>query len=418
MTKAPASVHRIATCRACGGSLTIPFCDLGLQPVANSFVDPADREQPEPRFPLSVRVCENCRLVQLDHVVSAEEIFADYAYFSSYSTSWLAHAAAFCATARERFNLDKASFVVEVASNDGYLLKNFVAAGIPCLGVEPAENVANAAIAAGVPTEARFFGKAVAQEIVSRRGHADLIVANNVLAHVPDINDFVAGLAELAGTRGVVSIEAPHVVRLIEEAQFDTIYHEHYAYWSLFSMAHVLRAHGLDVIDVERLSTHGGSLRVFAAAAARNGARSSSVAALRAEEEELGITGAALYQGFEPRVAAVINGFRDYLRAASEGGRTVAAYGAAAKGNTFLNACGVGATDIVMVADKNPVKQGRLLPGSRIPVVSPEALLAARPADVVILPWNIAHEIKGELAGVAGWGGRLITAVPTVRVIA
>jgi SAM-dependent methyltransferase len=417
MSDSPSARH-VTACRACGGALAIPFCDLGDQPLANSFVDPAQQDRPDPRFPLSVRVCAACHLAQLDHIVDAEDIFSDYAYFSSYSTSWLAHAAAFCTAATQRLRLDRTSFVVEVASNDGYLLRNFVAAGIPCLGIEPAENVAAVARAAGIPTETRFFGQAAADEIVDRRGHADLVVANNVLAHVPDINDFVAGLARLVGPRGVVSIEAPHLVRLIAEVQFDTIYHEHYAYWSLHAMDHVLRAHGLVVIAVERLPTHGGSLRVFAAAPDRRDAAAEAVAEVRSEEARLGIAGSALYEGFEDRVRAVIDGFRDYLRSAKGSGRSVAAYGAAAKGNTFLNACGATVADIAMVADKNPVKQGRLLPGSRIPIISPEALVAARPDDVVILPWNLAHEISRELSAIPAGGGRLVTAVPSVKVVA
>jgi SAM-dependent methyltransferase len=413
-----AAARHLTACRLCGGVLAIPFCDLGDQPLANSFVEPRCQSQPDARFPLSVRVCAGCRLAQLDHIVDAEAIFSEYAYFSSYSSSWLAHAAAFCSAATQRLGLNEKSFVVEVASNDGYLLKNFVAAGIPCLGVEPAENVARVARAAGVPTEVRFFGAAAADAIVERQGHADLVIANNVLAHVPDINDFVAGLARVAGARGLVSIEAPHLVRLIAEVQFDTIYHEHYAYWSLHAMEQALRRHGLVVVDVERLATHGGSLRVFAAARNGGGAIGGSLADVRGEEAKLGIAGSALYEGFEAGVRAVIQGFWDYVRSARRSGRTIAGYGAAAKGNTFLNACKATAMDIVMVADKNPMKQGRLLPGSRIPVVSPEALLAARPNDILILPWNLAQEIRAELAAVAAWGGRLVTAVPSVKFIA
>jgi hypothetical protein len=309
-----------------------------------------------------------------------------------------------------RFGLGGESFVVEVASNDGYLLKNFVAAGIPCLGVEPAGNVAEVARAAGVPTETRFFGEAYARDLVARRGHADLIAANNVLAHVPAVTDFVAGLAVLAGPRGVVSIEAPHLLRLVDGVQFDTIYHEHYAYWSLLAMESLLARQGLRAFDVERLATHGGSLRVLASAADRG--ESEGLRAVRAEEAARGLAGDAFYRGFEDRVRATLDGFRAWLAAAK--GRRIGAYGAAAKGNTFLNAAGVTAADILAVADRSPAKQGRLLPGSRIPVVTPEALLAMPLDDILVLPWNIGAEIAAQIRA-GGFGGRVWTAVPAMR---
>lgn len=402
----------VSACRACGGALGATFCDLGIQPVANSYIPPEHADAPEPRFRLCCVVCQDCRLVQLDTVVDAEGIFRDYAYFSSASASWLDHAARFARAMTARFDLNARSFVVEVASNDGYLLRNFVAAGIPCLGVEPAANVAQVARANGVPTETRFFGEACAHDLVARRGHADLVAANNVLAHVPAVNDFVAGLAALAGPRGVVSIEAPHLVRMVDGVQFDTIYHEHYAYWSLLAMEALLTRHGLRVFDVERLATHGGSLRVLASAAGRG--ESEALHAVREEEAARGLAGDAFYRGFEDRVRATLDGFRAWL--AGSKGRRIGAYGAAAKGNTFLNAAGVTAGEIVAVADRSPAKQGRLLPGSRIPVVTPEALLAMPLEDVLVLPWNIGAEIAAQLRA-GGFRGRVLIAVPAVREI-
>jgi hypothetical protein len=406
--------RHIDACRFCGGALSIPFCDLGKSPLANSYVDQAHAGKPDPVFNLNAVVCERCFLVQLDEIVDPTGIFVDYAYFSSYSSSWLEHAAAFARDATEKLALDRSSLVVEIASNDGYLLKNFVAAGIPCLGVEPAANVAAAAEAIGVPTKVAFFGRKVADEIVAERGHASLVVANNVLAHVPDINDFVAGLSRLAGPAGVVSIEAPHLMALAEHVQFDTIYHEHYAYWSLHAFTEVLKAHGLSVFAVDVLPTHGTSLRVFAAQG-RAAAPGSALERVRAAETKAGITNPAFYRDFQKRVGCVIDGFRSYLAQTRADGRSVAAYGAAAKGNTFLNAVGVTAADIQMVGDLSAAKQGRLLPGSRIPIVSPQELISRRPNDVVVLPWNLADEIGRDLAAVKTRGGRLLVAVPSIR---
>lgn len=398
-------------CRFCGGALSIPFCDLGATPLSNSYIPPTRASAAEPVFPLNARVCADCRLVQLDHTADAGAIFSDYAYFSSFSSTWLTHAADFARAAIDRLGLCSTSRVVEIASNDGYLLRNFVAAGIPCLGVEPAANVAAVAIAAGVPTEVAFFGRDRAARLVARQGHADLVIANNVLAHVPDVNDFVGGLALLAGPRGMVSVECPHLLRLIEGLQFDTIYHEHFFYWSLLAMERVFAAHGLGVVRVERLATHGGSLRVWARA---GGAGSGGVLEeVRREEAAAGLDTDAGYAGFGARVTGLLEGLRATLRGLK--GRRIAAYGAAAKGNTLLNAAGIKADDIAMVADRNPAKQGTLLPGSRIPVVSPDALRAFRPDAVLVLPWNIAGEVAGELADI---GAELFVAVPEIRRVA
>jgi hypothetical protein len=409
------SAKPVTACRACGGRLGAVFCDLGVQPVANSYV-PTDRaNEPEPTFPLRAVVCSDCRLVQLDTVVDAEGIFTDYAYFSSASASWLDHAKRYAAAMTVRFALGPASFVVEVASNDGYLLRNFVAAGVPCLGIEPAANVAEVARANGVPTETRFFGEAFARDLVARRGHADLVAANNVLAHVPEVNDFVAGLAVLSGPRGVVTIEAPHLVRMVDGVQFDTIYHEHYAYWSLLAMERLFARHGLRVFDVERLPTHGGSIRVFASAAERPAG--ATLVEVRDEEKSRGLDGDAFYAGFDVRVRRTLAEFRAWLAQARTEGKRIGGYGAAAKGNTFLNAAGVKAPDILAVADASPAKQGRLLPGSRIPVVTRDALLALNLDEVLILPWNLADEIAAQLRA-AGYRGRIRIAVPEIREIA
>jgi hypothetical protein len=416
------TANRITACRFCGGALSIPFCDLGATPLANSYIVPTDAAEPEQIFPLNAVVCERCFLVQLDHIADASHIFSDYAYFSSFSSTWLTHAAAFARAAIDRHHLGPGSFVAEVASNDGYLLRNFVAAGVPCLGIEPAANVAAAATAIGVPTRTAFFSRQCATEIVAEHGHADLVIANNVLAHVPELNDFVAGLALLAGPNGTVSIEAPHLLTLIDQVLFDTIYHEHYAYWSLHAMRQVLAAHGLTVYAVEVLPTHGTSLRVLASAdpnAARRHATASlgALGAVDAQEARAGLNTPFPYQNFQPKVRHIIAAFRDYIGGARRSGRRIAAYGAAAKGNTFLNASATTAGDIAMVADRNPAKQGKLLPGSRIPIVSPEQLLAYRPDDVVILPWNLADEVAGELSQIRSNGGRLLVAVPDLREI-
>jgi hypothetical protein len=408
-----ATARRILACRACGGALGTVFCDLGVQPVANSYLPAGPAATPEPAFALRAVVCAQCRLVQLDTIVDETAIFTDYAYFSSASSSWLAHAARFAAAAVARFGLGAQSLVVEVASNDGYLLRNFVAAGIPCLGIEPAANVAAKACAAGIPTEAVFFGRATAARLVQARGrHADLVIANNVLAHVPDVNDFVAGLAHLAGPQGTVSIESPHLIALVDGVQFDTIYHEHYAYWSLLSFERLFARHGLVVFDVERLPTHGGSLRLMARAAPQ--APSPAVLALRAEEAARGLDEDRFYQGFDARARQVTAGLRDWIAAGRLRGRRLGAYGAAAKGTTLLNSAGIGADDILAVADLSPAKQGRLLPGSRIPVVTPTVLLDLAPDDILILPWNIGEEIAGQLRA-AGFRGELFTAVPEMR---
>jgi SAM-dependent methyltransferase len=405
-------------CRFCGQALTRTFVDLGTTPLANSYLRPEDLARPEPSYPLHARVCDACLLVQVQAVVPAEEIFSDYAYFSSVSSSWVEHARRFAEGAARRLGLDGTSKVVEIASNDGYLLQHFVAMGVPVLGVEPAANVARVAIDKGVPTEVAFFGRATAERLLAAGHAADLVVANNVLAHVPDLNDFVAGLALLVKPTGLVSVEFPHLLNLIAERQFDTIYHEHYCYFSAGVVRRVFAAHGLELVDVERLATHGGSLRVLARRA--DGpvvAEGPGVADVLAREAVAGLDRIEGHLGFAAKVAETQEALRAWLAEAKAGGRKVAAYGAAAKGNTLLNSSGVGRDDIVCVADKSPHKQGLHLPGSRIPIVSPEALIAMRPDDVLILPWNLADEIAETLAPLHARGTRLMVPIPLPRVL-
>ncbi len=408
-------MRKSPVCRFCGAPLTQTFVNLGRTPLANSYLESPG--QPDPRYPLHARVCSSCRLVQVDAVATPEQIFGHYAYFSSYSASWVDHARHFCAAMMARFSLCSDSQVVEVASNDGYLLRHFVAVGIPALGIEPAANVAEAARAAGVPTEAVFFGLETAKDLKARGHAADLLVGNNVLAHVPDINDFVAGLAHLLKERGVLSMEFPHLLRLIADVQFDTIYHEHFCYLSLLAVERVFAAHGLRVFDVEELPTHGGSLRVLACHDGASRSEEAGLARIRAKEAAAGLDSDAAYEGFEPRVRAVRASLRTFLKKAKGEGRRVAAYGAAAKGNTLLNYCRVTAADVDFVVDRNPHKQGHLLPGSRIPVYDPSKLAEAKPDYVLILPWNLKDEIMAQAPEVASWGGRFVVPVPATTVI-
>jgi hypothetical protein len=400
-------------CLGCGAPLTRTLVDLGAMPLANSFVAPGTPE-PDPVYPLHARVCDACLLVQVEPAVPPEAIFSDYAYFSSFSESWLAHCRAYAAMAIARFALDANSMAIEIASNDGYLLGNFVAAGIPCLGIEPAANVAVAARAKSVPTEVAFFGVETARRLAGAGRQADLLIAKNVLAHVPDINDFVAGLVILLRADGVFTVEFPHLLNLIRDVQFDTIYHEHFTYLSLLAVERIFARHGLRVFDVEEIPTHGGSLRVFACHAGSARQTESAVATLRDKEIAARLDRPAGYAGFAPRVEQVRRGLLSFL--ASAGAHKIAAYGAAAKGNTLLNYCGVGPEPIAFVVDRNPTKQSRLLPGSRIPVRAPEAIFEAKPDYVLILPWNLKDEISASLAAVRDWGGRFVTAVPEIRV--
>lgn len=407
----------VTGCRACGGRLTVTMADLGMQPASNAFIASLDSAHQEKRYPLRAMVCEACKLVQLDYDVAPEELFADYVYFSSYSDEWLRHAKEYCGMARRRFALDSASLVVELASNDGYLLKNFIDMGIPVLGIDPSDTVAAAAEKIGVPTLVKFFGEVLARELTGQGRQADLIVGNNVLAHVPDLNDFVAGVALLLKPRGTATIEFPHLLELIEHVEFDTIYHEHYSYFSLYAIEQVFGRHGLRIYDVERLPTHGGSLRIFVAHSKRTDLSDGALLReVRAQEKSAGLQDLSTYLRFAERVENCRRSLRAFLADAKRDGRSVAAYGAAAKGNTLLNFCAVTPADIAQVADRNPHKQSKFLPGTHIPVVSPQVLLRSRPDYVLILPWNLQEEIRHQLREIEEWGGRFVTPVPTVRI--
>ncbi|MDP9065480.1 MAG: class I SAM-dependent methyltransferase [Pseudomonadota bacterium] len=409
-------VGPVSACRACGGVLAATMADLGLQPPSNAFLADLGDAAGEKRYPLRARVCGDCKLVQVDYDVAPEELFGNYVYFSSYSDEWLAHAEAYVAMAQRRFALDADSLVVELASNDGYLLKNFLPLGIPVLGIDPSSTVAVAARAIGVPTLVEFFGEALARKLVADGRQADLIIGNNVLAHVPLLNDFIAGIAVLLKPAGTVTIEFPHLLTLIEHVEFDTIYHEHYSYLSLYAIEQVFARHGLRIHDVEELPTHGGSLRIFASHAGRTGIEdSAALGRVREAEAAAGLGELATYARFAERVEDCRRSLREFFAQARAEGRTIAAYGAAAKGNTLLNFCGVTRADISMVADRNPHKQGKLLPGTHIPVSSPDALMRAKPDYVLILPWNLQEEIRGQLGAIAQWGGRFVTPVPLVR---
>ena len=410
-------VGLVSGCRACGGRLAVTMADLGMQPASNAFIENPSAFQHERRYPLRAKVCEVCKLVQVDYDVAPQELFGNYVYFSSYSDDWLAHAKAYCDMARRRFALGRSSLVIELASNDGYLLKNFLSMGVPVLGIDPSDTVAAAAAKIGVPTLVEFFGQKLAGNLAAQGRLADLIIGNNVLAHVPQLNDFVAGIALLLRPNGNVTIEFPHLLELIEQVEFDTIYHEHFSYFSVHAIDQVLARHNLRLYDVERLPTHGGSLRIFAAHAGRTDLKdSAALCEVRAQESAAGLEDLATYRKFSTRVEECRESLLKFLAAAKRDGKRVAGYGAAAKGNTLLNFCGVTPQDIAFVADRNPHKQKKFLPGTHIPVVSPEELMQARPDYVLILPWNLRDEIRQQLKGIEAWGGRFVTPVPLVRI--
>jgi SAM-dependent methyltransferase len=405
------------TCRVCGAALSHSFADLGMSPLANAYVPRDKAGDGEKFYPLHAYVCGACFLVQLEEFETPEQIFADYAYFSSFSTGWLRHAEAYAEAMIRRFALGTQHKVVEVASNDGYLLQYFVARGIPVLGVEPAGNVAAEARKRGVPTEVVFFGEATARALRDAGHAADLMAANNVLAHVPDIIDFVTGFRVLLKPDGAGTFEFPHLLKLIAEKQFDTIYHEHFSYLSLGVVRAIVERCSLRVFDVEELPTHGGSLRVYFCHTGARHEPTPAVARVLADERAARLTELAGYTGFARDIVDIKCRALEFLVRAHDEGKTVCGYGAAAKGNTFLNYCGIGPEFIRMVADRSPHKQGTLLPGSRIPVVSPEAMLAAKPDYVFILPWNIKDEVVAQLGAIRSWGGRFVTAIPRLTVM-
>lgn len=405
-------------CRHCHQHLKHLFLDLGFAPPSNAYLVDSDLHKPERYYPLKILVCDSCWLVQTEDYARPEELFSpEYAYFSSYSTSWMAHAAHYSEMITKRLGLSGNSYVVEVAANDGYLLKNFVAAGIPCLGIEPTASTAAAAEKLGVPIMREFFGERLAERLVRQGRQADLIVANNVLAHVPDINAFAKGLKTLLKPGGTITLEFHHLMKLLEHTLFDTVYHEHFSYLSLYSTSLVLARAGLRIFEVEQFQTQGGSLRVYACHADDARVTHPSVAALLEEEASRGMRTLDPYLAFQARVDRVKDDLLMFLIEQKRAGKHVAAYGAAAKGCTLLNYAGVRADLLPYVCDAAPSKQGKYLPGAHLPILSPEALGERKPDIVLILPWNISDEVTGQLAHVRDWGGQFVVAVPEVRFV-
>lgn len=406
------------TCRHCGGSQFIPFLDLGLAPPSNSYLQAGDLLRPEKRYPLVIRTCTACWLTQTEDFADREEFFSgDYAYFSSFSRTWLDHAKAYVETMRDRFALMQTSLVAEVAANDGYLLQYVKALDIPCYGVEPTHGTAQAARQKGIDVVEAFFGRDLAAKLAGDGRQADLVAANNVLAHVPDINDFVAGFALLLKPEGVATFEFPHILEMVRGNQFDTAYHEHYSYLSLLAVERIFARNGLTVFDVETTPHHGGSLRVYACRADHGAHAVTPAVALMLETESLaGLESEVFHAGFQASAEAARDAFRIFLKDANAAGLKVAAYGAAAKGNTLLNFAGATARDIAFVVDRNPAKQGRFMPGSQIPIVGEERLISEQPDRVVILPWNIETEIRNQLSCIRDWGGQFVTAIPMLAI--
>ena len=404
-------------CRFCGTGLERTFVDLGLSPLCETYPAAADFHRGEVYYPLHVYVCDRCFLVQLEEYESAENIFSDYAYFSSFSDSWLKHCETYCHKMADRFGLNEESFVVEVASNDGYLLQYFVRQNIPVLGIEPAANVAKVAVEKGVPSLVRFFGAELAKELAAQGRCADLVLGNNVLAQVPDLNDFVEGLKILLKPEGVLTLEFPHLLKLIELNEFDTIYHEHFSYFSLFTTARIMEAHGLRIFDVEELKSHGGSLRVYACRTeSRAQTLQPSVGKLMTEEKRAGLHSPEGYAGFAEQVKETKLALVEFLLAAARHGKTVAGYGAPGKSATLLHYCGIGKDLIEYTVDRSPYKQGRFLPGNHIPIFHPDRIRETKPDYVVILPWNLQDEIMEQLRFIREWGGRFVVPIPRVTV--
>ena len=415
---AQAETNNQPRCRFCGFNLRHTLVDLGMSPLCESYLSREQLNGMEPFYPLHVQVCEKCFLVQLQEYVRAEEIFTEYAYFSSYSDSWLQHASNYVDLMVERFKLGSGNFVVELASNDGYLLQYFVKKRIPVLGIEPAANVAKAAVAKGVPTLVQFFGVQTAKQMAAEGRHADLIIANNALAQVPDLNDFVGGMKILLQPGGVVTVEFPHLLRLMEQNQFDTIYHEHFSYFSFITAEKIFAAHGLTLFDVEELPTHGGSLRIYARHADNSSLPvSERVTGLRAREIAAGFTRMERYANFGEQVKETKRKLLEFLISARRAGKSIAGYGAPGKGNTLLNYCGIRTDFLDYTVDRNPYKQGKFLPGTHIPILHPDEIRRTRPDYVLILPWNLKDEIRKQLAYVAEWGGKLVVPIPEVQVL-
>ena len=404
-------------CRSCGAALNHTFVDLGMSPLANSYIRPEQLSRMEAFYPLHAYVCEKCLLVQLEQFSSPHDIFSDYAYFSSFSDSWLAHAKAYVDMMANRFRLDQRTKVVEIASNDGYLLKNFVARRIPVLGIEPAANVADVAIKNGINTKVAFFGEKTALDLKEDGWSADLIIGNNVLAHVPDLNDFVKGLKLLLKPSGMITMEFPHLLQLMKYSQFDTIYHEHFSYFSFLSVEQVFARHGMKLFDVEELSTHGGSLRIYAChdcdASKPIEGRARD---LKARETDAGFSDLSHYLSFRPTVEATKRKLLSFLINARQEGKRVVGYGAPAKGNTLLNYCGVRTDFIDYTVDRSPHKQGHFLPGVHIPIYAPEKISQTRPDYVLILPWNLREEVMQQMGFIREWGGKFAVPIPEMTV--
>jgi 2-polyprenyl-3-methyl-5-hydroxy-6-metoxy-1,4-benzoquinol methylase len=406
-------------CRFCGHPANHLFVDLGMSPLCESFLTAEQLNEMEPFYPLRVNLCPHCFLVQLAEYVSPAHIFSEYAYFSSYSHTWVEHARAYTETVRRRLNLTEKSFVIEIASNDGYLLQHFVKAGIPVLGIEPAANVAAAAREKHVPTRSCFFGTTTARHLAAQNERADLLVGNNVLAHVPDLNDFVAGMKIALKPTGVITMEFPHLMRLMEGNQFDTIYHEHFSYFSFLTAEAVFASHGLTVFDVEEIPTHGGSLRVYARHAENHSLPvGSTVVELRSREEQAGFRQLATYHAFDEQVKETKRKLLEFLITARRQGKSVVGYGAPGKGNTLLNYCGIRSDFVDYTVDRNPYKHGKFLPGTHIPIFSPERIAETRPDYVLILPWNLKDEVIAQLSFVRDWGGQFVVPIPEVQVCA
>lgn len=417
-TLQPVASGESPRCRFCDSPLRHVFVDLGMSPLANTYLKPADLTRMEPFYPLMVFVCRECFLVQLEEFQSPDHIFSDYSYFSSFSTTWVDHAAVYTNMIVERLGLDRSHRVVELASNDGYLLQHFVAKGIPVLGIEPAGNVAEAAVKKEVPTVVEFFGESVAHRLVAEGVRADLIIGNNVLAHVPNLNDFVRGMKILLKPRGVITLEFPHLMRLMEENQFDTIYHEHFSYFSFHTVRQVMVVHGLTVFDVEELSTHGGSLRIYARH--QEDPREpigERVEILEAREKAAALTELETYVSFGEKVKNTKRKFLDFLIRAKNEGRSIVGYGAPAKGNTLLNYCGIRTDFIDYTVDRSPHKQGHFLPGTHIPIHHPDRIRETRPDYVVILPWNLTAEITEQMSYIRDWNGRFVVPIPEVKLL-
>lgn len=405
-------------CRFCGSSEFSTFADLGMSPLVQSFLEARQLQAMEPFYPLHARVCHACFLVQLDEFVAPEQIFTEYAYFSSFADAWIEHARRYAEAMRDRLHLDRSSLVVEIASNDGYLLRHFAAAGVPVLGIEPAANVARAARDKGVRTDVSFHGRANAERLVKLHGRADLVIGNNVLAHVPDLNDFVAGMKVLMKPGGLLTMEFPHLQRLIEGNQFDTIYHEHFSYFSFSTAQRVFAAHGLSLFDVEELPTHGGSLRVYGRHAEDSaGPCTDRVDALRERELGLGFGDVATYRRFDEQVKASKRDILDFLIGLKRRGKSIVGYGAPGKGNTLLNYCGIRTDFLDYTVDRSPYKQGRFTPGTHIPIYAPQRVRDTKPDYLLILPWNWSEEIVQQMAFVRDWGCQFVVLIPTPRLL-